>query len=160
MTTRGKQIRHEHAQTHTDYLKSASPLAFVIQRNCLACSFCVSQIFWTDQRWLTIKQEGLSHYVTPLKNGDATTWQHSHTALVCSETHLHWYTQTHTHITVALKQVNTLLSFLLSASVKLKFWLFWCFSVTSLQEHHNTNMYPLIVCCNERHLVEQLVLSL
>lgn len=107
MTTRGKQIRHEHAQTHTDYLKSASPLAFVIRRNCLACSFCVSQIFWTDQRWLTIKQEGLSHYVTPLKNGDATTWQHSHTALVCSETHLHWYTQTHTHITVALKQVNT-----------------------------------------------------
>lgn len=160
MTTRGKQIRHEHAQTHTDYLKSACPLAFVIQRNCLARSFCVSQIFWTDQRWLTIKQEGLSHYVTPLKNGDATTWQHSRTQPssavkpICTGTHKHTR-----HCGIKTGK-HFLLSFLLSASVKLKFWLFWCFSVTSLQEHHNTNIYPLIVCCNERHLVEQLVLSL
>lgn len=123
MTTRGKQIRHEHAQTHTDYLKSASPLAFVIQINCLACSFCFTDIL--NRSKMTHNQTGrsvsLRHTIKKRRcHHHLTTF--THTALVCSETYLHWYTQTHIHITVALKQVNTWsFLFLLSASVKLKF---------------------------------------
>lgn len=53
----------------------------------------------------TGRSVSLRHTIKKRRCHHLTTFTHA--ALVCSETHLHWYTQTHTHVTVALKQVNT-----------------------------------------------------
>lgn len=107
MTTRGKHKARARTNTHRLFKK------------CISTSFCDSEkllgllfLCFTDilnRSKMTHNQTGrsvsLRHTIKKRRCHHLTTF--THTALVCSETHLHWYTQTHTHITVALKQVNT-----------------------------------------------------